>query len=692
MLEDNNVSKQDTSNEYWAAQDTRTCADEVLNRVDDYYGACQANGWFSLWRRLYYAYNPNRYTLGQTIQSGEENEYRTIRVNHFRNILEHIQTLSITDRPVWQAQSTNSDSRSQKQTIVAESILDYYMREKRVERHLKDATRNALLFSEGFVSEWWEPTAGEKLARDQDTGQELSEGDLRYMSHEPVDIIRDLNMKNFNQRMWVVIRTYENKYEVAAKYPEYRDEITSVPYQVDARNHYLGNRFMDKSLESDVIPILNFYHVRCASVPEGRQMVMLQDGTVLTDTVLLYEHLPLQRIVPNEQIGVAMGMSVSADLLPLQEMLDAHYTAILSINENYGIPKILMPIGSNVQPDTMNSGFQVITYNPQAGKPEVMMMPMAPDGYFKTMQQIQQDMETLSGVNSVSRGNPEASLKSGSALALVQSMAIQFHSSLQQSYVQLLEDVGTTTIQILKEYADAPRIIQIAGLRNKGIIQQSFSKSDIDSISRVQVQTGNPLSKTVSGRLTIAQELLSNKMITNYQEYMMVLETGQLEPLTQGATSELLNLASENELLLDGKTVYTAFTDNHQLHITEHAALMSDPAIRTDPNMMAHIGQHINEHIQFLVDPQYQNFRQLMNYPSLQPAPQPGMPTQGSQMPQQGPSATQLNASSLPQNPAVQNQAPMGNPQVQQMANNVNMPNSPRNALTGQRAPLAKPI
>ena len=88
--------------EYWAQGPTRECADEVLNRVDDYYRFCKTSMWFENWRKLYYAYNPNRYIAGQTIQAGESNEYRTIKVNHFRNLLEHIQTLSITDRPAWQ--------------------------------------------------------------------------------------------------------------------------------------------------------------------------------------------------------------------------------------------------------------------------------------------------------------------------------------------------------------------------------------------------------------------------------------------------------------------------------------------------------------------------------------------------------------------------------------------------------------
>ena len=345
---ENNNATEPKKEEYWAAADTRTCADEVTQRCTDYWTFCMSKGWFTLWRRLYYAYNPNRYSLAQTVQAGESNEYRTIKVNHFRNLLEHVQTLSITDRPAWQPQSVNSDSRSAKQTIIAEGVLDYYMREKRVERHLRDATRNALLFTEGYVSEQWNPSSGNAIAHDSETGQTRHDGDLHYASHEPVDIVRDPNLKSFAQRSWIVVRSYENKYDLAKKFPEYAKEITSTPSGVTEKNHYLGGNFLDRSNMSDQIVLLTFYHVKSAACPEGRQMQLLADGTVLSDSILLYKHIPVHRIVPSEQIGTPMGQSVSQDLLPLQEMIDAHYTTILSINENYGIPKVMLPTGCNV--------------------------------------------------------------------------------------------------------------------------------------------------------------------------------------------------------------------------------------------------------------------------------------------------------------------------------------------------------
>lgn len=669
-------SPEEEVNTYWAAGDTRDCADEVLQKCDQYWKYCQTNGWFEMWRRLYYAYNPNKYTMGQTVKAGENNEFRTIKVNHFKNLLEHIQTLTITDRPAWQPQSTNSDAASQKQTIIATGLLDYMMRAKRVERHLRDATRNALLFTEGYVAEKWDPTAGSKLAVDVETGESRSDGDIFYTSFEPVDVVRDLGLKSFSQRSWIVCRTYENKFDVASRYKEYYDEITNTKISSTKNDHYLSGINYQANADTDMIAVLTFYHVKSAACPEGRQMVMLPDGTVLSDSILLYAHIPVHRIVSADQIGTPFGMSISTDLLPLQEMLDAHYTTILSINENFSIPKILIPIGSQIGADNMSAGFQTISYNAESGPPSILAMPTAPDGLFKAMAKIQQDMETISGVNSVSRGQPEASLKSGSALALVQSMAIQFHAPLQQSYIGLLEDVGTATIEIMKDYADTPRVIQIAGKRNKGIIQESFTGNDISSINRVQVQAGNPLSKTVSGRLSIAQDLLQNKIITNAAEYLQVLQTGELDPLIQGSTAVLLNLATENEMLLDGMKVPVMFTDDHMLHITEHTALASDPTIRMDPSRFALLAEHIQEHIAMLTDPAYANFRQLMGQPVLQGQPQPG------------------NGPDMGQNPAAQptlgsvSPGAVGSSQVQEMAADVKMPNAPANAMTGERAPL----
>ena len=287
-------------------------------------------------------------------------------------------------------------------------------------------------------------------------------------------------------------------------------------------------------------------------------------------------------------------------------------------------------------------------------------------------------METLSGVNSVTRGNPESSLKSGAALALVQSMAIQFNSGLQASYAQILEDTGTGMINILKTYATTPRIADIAGKSNEPYMQE-WTKESIDQINRVVVDMGNPLSTSLAGRLNLAENLMAGGFIENPDQYIQVLETGRLEPVLEGKRRENVFIKGENEALRAGeKEVIALVTDRHQIHIMEHKTLLSDVDARKDRDLQVRVLKHIQEHITLLrtTDP---GLLALLGEQPLPPLKAPGQP------PAMG-----------PEQPMPQPQPPVGGGEVEasemieaetpgeQEAKNVNLPNLPKNPLSGE--------
>src|SRR5690606_3929904 len=131
-----------------------------------------------------------------------------------------------------------------------------------------------------------------------------------------------------------------------------------------------------------------------------------------------------------------------------------------------------------------------------------------PPEIFNFLEKLENTESLLLGINDVIRGDPQASLKSGSALALIASQAIQFNSGLQASYVALLEDIGTATIRMLQNFANTKRVASIAG-RSERFMLQEFSGEDLSAVNRVVVDVTNPLSRTLSGRLEMAKDLLS---------------------------------------------------------------------------------------------------------------------------------------------------------------------------------------
>jgi hypothetical protein len=153
----------------------------------------------------------------------------------------------------------------------------------------------------------------------------------------------------------------------------------------------------------------------------------------------------------------------------------------------------------------------------------------------------------------------------------------------------------------------------------------------IRDIKKVIVDVGNPLSRTTAGRVQMADQLAQMKLIKNPQQYFMVMETGRLDTLIEGDISDLLLIKRENEWLLEGKDVFANPLDQHRMHIMEHRAVINDPELRQNPELLSKVQEHLQEHIDLLrtVDPDLLmliNEQPLQDQMMPQQPPMPGQP------------------------------------------------------------------
>ena len=641
---------------YWASVPPKEIADEILDKVDKYYEYLSLSGRLDLYRRSWAYYFRPRVTGARMNATGQQGELTALSVNHYRNLLLHLETMTTQQRAAFEPRATNSDVKSQSQVILATGLLDYYMREKKLERNIKQAVKDGLIFGEAFVRAEWDATSGETYGKTE-LGATIYQGDIKYTNYMPLDVIRDFTMTNAGQDDWHILRDFQNKYTLAAKFPDLADEILndSTDMLEMARTTTINALYME---ESDNVAVYTLLHKPTPALPQGRFTTVLDNGTVMQDGPIPYKATHVYRIAPDEESGTIFGFTVGFDLLGMQEGIDMLYSTAMTNQATFGVQNILVPKGHDLSTSQMSGGLNVMEYDPNVGKPEALNLTQTPAEIFNFMKMLEQLMETISGVNSVARGNPEASLKSGAALALVQSMAIQFSMGLQQSYAQLVEDLGTGTINILKDFAAVPRVAAIAGKSNRPLMRE-FTGDDLNAINRVMVDMGNPMTRTTAGKVNLAEQMLNFKMIENPDQYIQVVTTGRLEPVIEGKQAQLLLIKGENEGLADGIPQRVLATDNHAKHILEHSTVLSNPDIRQDPNnpIVGLTLQHIQEHIAMMNDP---NIAQLSAILHQEPAP----PVQGGQPPQV---AGMMNAA-----PPVVQQA--------QGVNQPNMPNPPQGA------------
>lgn len=641
---------------YWAAKNTNDIIDDLKKKIESYDKHLVTSGIMSELRDSYNTF----YGDSKVRDVGTQGELKAIRVNHYASLIRNLVSLVTNNKPAWQPIASNTDSQSQASAILASGLLDFYMKDRRLDRVFRNACLMSCFLKESWVATTWAPTAGEIIAVDPDTNTPLHEGDLKYHNYQLNDVIRDYQLNN-SEFDWLITREMVNKYDLISQFPEFEDKISSISFnEIDANRTRLVAFSTFEQEEHDQIPFFTFYHKPCAALPNGR-LITFVDGQVLTDSPLPYPKIPLVRISAEDTFESCFAHSPMMDILPVQKAIDTLASILLTNNQSFGVQNVMYPKGSSINVSQIAGGLNLIEYDSKMGPLQPLQLTASAPETYRFFDMLVNQSQLLSGINDAIRGQTSAGT-SGAALALLSQQAIQFANGLQQGYVALIEDVGTLSIQILQRYANTKRVAVLSGKHNSPLLKE-WSSADLQGISRITIESGNALSKTASGRLTMADSLMQTGMIKRPEQYLSVLTTGQLEPLYENEQMQLHLIRRENEILSEGRQVRAVLTDDHQSHILEHASVISNPDVRDNPDspVVVNTLNHIQEHL------------------NLAQSIPPALAMLLKQKPLPVPPPSQVKA---PEDvPAVMD----GTPSVTTEAGQVNLPSMPTNPATGEK-------
>jgi len=636
---------------YFGADEAEKLVAYLIKRSDLWFQTMVSTAYLDKVQRSWQYYYGNYYSYNHTTSfGGESGELVNLPINHYGNIGQNMLTMVTATRPSFQARAINTDLKSQIQTNLANGLLEYYMRDKKLEKDLKDVVEYAIVLGTGYLKMEWNATSGkvydmveptfrktidemgneiEELDEEgnpiiEQEGYPIYEGDVEFSVLSPYDVVFDTTRET-TKMDWQLCRTFKNKYDIAAKYPEKREEILELQTKSEQSRFRMTMTPFDETVD---VPVYEFYHRPTESLPKGRYVMYLSSDVILIDTVLPYRTLPLFRIAPGNIMGTPFGYSRMWDLMPLQESVNSLHSTIMTNNHTFGVQNIVTQRSNNLSYSEMSGGLNLIEVDEMSQAPQALQLTRTAPETFQYMQQLVHDMEVISGINSVARGNPDPkqNLRSGNALALIQAQALQFISGLQQSYIGLIEDVGTNLVRLLQDFASVPRVAQIVGKSNATYMQE-FTGDDLNSITRVIVDAGNALAQTTAGKVEMAEQLMQMGAIKTPEEYISVINTGRLESMTESQNKQLLLIRAENERLVDAeKPVIAILTDDHSLHIREHQAVLADPDLRMDPDLVQRATQHLQEHMDILQNPALANTLIVMGQQPIQPQMPPGPP------------------------------------------------------------------
>lgn len=574
---------------------------DLLEKVEDYYQGLWELGWTQKLQLSHYYYYGKGDKSAFLRAAGAQGQAKELMVNDYGSLVEHVLTLVTSERPSFDVRCTNSDYKSIAQGVLGEQILEYYMRENKVEKLLKRQCDYALKYSEGFIGLDWDTSLGPFIGQTPE-GTPMMGGDIRFGLYHPLQVIRDI--RNTGPQDWVILVSGMSKYELAAKFPNQEQEILKLdPAAYDDQKRaldYLVSRTWDQ--DTDMVPVYIFMHRKCMALPQGRICVFV-DTAKLAEGDLPYDDIPLSRMAPKDYDETCLGFTPMWNLLALQEASDRLYSAVVSNNITFAKQVLQTTADNDITPSDLAEG--IVLIESDAEIKTVQLTKSAPET-FELINMLKGKMQEQSGANEVIRGTPGPNLRSGNALVVVAAQALTFNSGIEHSYNMAVEEVGTLTLRFLKRFAEHPRYATIVGKYKQAYLKE-FKATDLTDVDRVTVQRRNPIVSTAAGRLQIAENLLNNGIITSADQYLMVMETGSLDPLTEPALVELMLIKNENEWMAEGKVPVAVPTDNHAQHIMHHKSVLSNIQARFEPNVVQATLDHIQTHIDLMrtLDPEF---------------------------------------------------------------------------------------
>lgn len=615
-------------NEYIGLLPSNELAAEARNKIQTWSTSMSTNGLIRRCFRNYRLYhNADPYSQinsywGDFGISGENGEYMNVKVNHFRNILTHILNMIFSKLPMPKSRAANSSASSIESVAICDAILENLFQSKggMATKHIRKSAELSLIMGTAALLLEWNQDGGEEYIKDNQ-GKSYYTGDLRVRSLGITDFYTDTSIQDWEDVNWVVIRESINKYHLASKFPDLAENILSAH-----SDDYLGRTFdMFDRNKTDEIYTYKYYHKNVNGLlPNGRFCYFIDEKTIMYDGENPYGKLPLFLVKPSEGLGTIYGYTPAFDLAPLQMFIDMTMSAIATNVAAHAVPNIIMESGSNIAVNNIVGGMNVIDLPPGVSPPSTLdLMHTAPEVY-QLSQMLERLMETVSGVNSVARGNPETSLKSGVALGIVQSMAVQFISGFQQSIVETIKEMSEFAIDYYRKFSSTERIVSIVGT-NKTTDVKKWKSDTLNDIHDVYIEPVDPILQTIGGKMNLADNLLQHGSV-NPAQYITVATTGELEPMYDRPLSELNYIREENERLMRGEHVQAINGENNPLHINEHFTKVFNTELRSkasDPSSQEYaILSAILEHIQQHKDLAAQESMQMQQQAMQQPQPQ----------------------------------------------------------------------
>lgn len=656
---------------YWAVEkDPKKLWETLRQKEQEFFEASERRGMLVMSRLVYSSYfglsgsngASSKWQTQSIAFGGEDGELIELSINEIRSFYDQVFNMMTKNRPAFQAQATNTDSRTLSQIEGSDIAVKYFYEQNFGEKREKEVVKLEGMYGKSYTHIAWDPDGGPEVDVPQtiDSPHGPIPGDPIKAPVGAFDVQRlywwevvcEPYRSEYDDHLWrMLVLPKRNKFELMARYPMYAAQIDqSQPADTEYSWRFPGIDPLARTPEDEASYRI-FYHDISPACPQGRKVVFVND-VMVEDIPLPIDEIPVYPLMSCELHGTCFGISDLWNLIPPEQLQNQVLSDIATNVEAFGRPPLVITEGSDIDLDALANGQKVLMVPAGTEQPQPIKFPQVPDVSFKVVEMMRQFKQSLSGLNAIARGDTSSNITSGAHAALYSQIAVEAQSPRQAELNLHRERIANGMLQFLQRYAKHPQMISICGEDERAYIQE-VPPEDWKGIRKITMKTANPALQTQAGRFAIA-EMLSDwpgQPLKDPQQVLELIVSGQFKPAYN--TSRVMELAvrRENEMLLKGpavtqipgppdpmtgmsapmnvvQDVRVLATDNAAVHLTGHLEVVYSPAAKNNPAVLQAALTHILEHLSVARagDPY---LAQLLGNPGPQgagPSPENGTP------------------------------------------------------------------
>lgn len=517
---------------------------------------------------------------------GQELDSLRFRTNLSRPNVRQSIMLALGDRPEFQAVATNNDVASIAQVPAITKMIDYALTEAQVDKKGYDAVEADRYFGKGWLWPSWDVDGGDKVpgqvpAKDADgqplmlpdeSGQpqpvleqgEVQSGAVDIKRCFPWQVVTEVYSEDRN---WCIVKEAVSKWELAAQYPELREQILGVD-NIDDRADLELFAFQTRCLSQDVVIVRHFYHASCAAVPGGRHLCYLDDIVLFDRKSPVAKGLPIVEVCTMKYFATQLGYPEVSDLVSQQEVLDDVLSQVVNNLMKFGNESLWAEDGVDFDKDAIAEGGGFFTLQRGQQPPQAIQWAKMPEIAKFLLEFVPDTMNRVAGLNATALGSPEGNVDSGTAMALLVNVAQRYQHATQAAYDHALYEVANLTLEFIRTNAENGYAAQVAGVGEQPVME-FFRQEQVASVRRVQIKRRSPMLSEFPVRLEVFNAIKEMPKDQARQAGELLL-TGNLDAFTEDIFSQTFLIRWENEQMLQGVQLPAMATDDHKIHNPQH--------------------------------------------------------------------------------------------------------------------------